>query len=297
MLHFESTMLAHQERFNRAVWRARAFTTEFSFTGCYIWAHKYKHQICFWEDSLLTRCLVDGSPVYLMPLGGDERSAVEHLREAAENEGSSLRFRGLTCEQASRLEALFPGRFSFADSRDSADYLYRYEDLTELPGKKYHGKRNFIHRFEQAFAGRWQYERVGARNMDDIEAFQEFWLRKNQSDCSMTLQEENTTIATLLRHLDDLDARGGALRLDGRIVAFTCGALISGDVLDIHVEKADYEVPGAYQMIHREFLRREWPDVKLVNREEDMGLEGLRKAKLSYHPCGLAVKYHATWKG
>lgn len=296
MLPFKPISLEHRDVFNKFAWEIKSSTTELCFVACYIWSHKYKHHIAVADGSLFIRLMLGSQVIYFMPMGGELRHAVTLLKADAATWEQPLCLRGLTRETADAVEALFPGEFTVTESRDSADYLYNYEDLARLEGKKYHSKRNFTNRFERDFAGRWQYERVTEKNKADVWAFQDLWCRKNDCSENAMLMDEANAIALLLHGLDRLGAVGGALRLDGEIVAFTLGSQISDGILDVHVEKADYETPGAYQMIHRQFLLNEWTDIRYVNREEDMGVEGLRKAKLSYHPCDIVLKYDLRWK-
>jgi len=295
MLTFEPIALKHRPLFLSSMAYFGERTTEGSFAALYIWSPKYKLSLCRDGGMLYLRSEFGKTPVYLLPRGpGDLAASLLTLERVSEREGCPFVLRGLTDAMKDRVEASLPGRYVFKPHPEVADYLYAAEDLRELSGKKYHAKRNFINRFENDYAGRWSYEEIDDGNLDDVWEFQASWCRKNHCSDNVSLQEEAAAIKLLLENREALGAYGGLLRVDGRVCAFTLGSPIGADTIDIHVEKADYDVAGAYPMINRAFLRHQGAWASFVNREEDMGLEGLRKAKQSYHPVALLEKYTAT---
>jgi hypothetical protein len=198
----------------------------------------------------------------------------------------------------------FPGQFQFSETPDSADYLYRTSDLSTLTGKRYHGKRNHINRFLQKYGSRIESEPVTASNLPDIWAFESVWRREkseNRSDEQfvprISLEDEEKALHRLLPNLEFLGGNGRLLRLDGQVIAYTAGTPIGSDTMDIMCEKAFRHIPGAYQYISQLFVQNECAEYTYINREEDMGLPGLKKAKLSYHPVELLTKYKARWCG
>ena len=165
--------------------------------------------------------------------------------------------------------------------------------MESLAGKKLHGKRNFCNRFEKSFS--WSFVPVGPERFDDCLSLQDEWARKKDGENP----EEDLAIRRLFREWDSLGMLGGLLYADGRPVGFTAGERIAPDMVDIHFEKAYADVPGAYPMVAREFarmIRARMPEVKYLNREEDMGLPNLRKAKEEWHPTCLLEKSRARWR-
>ncbi|MDR1157531.1 MAG: phosphatidylglycerol lysyltransferase domain-containing protein [Oscillospiraceae bacterium] len=294
MLDFAPIALEHKPEFDAFSSRAEGRITEHSFASLYAWAPRFKTELCRKGAFLYLRTQAP-QPVFLMPMGeGDLSEALYEMETDAKRMSIPFQMRGLTRETVRRVEAARPDRYVFAERRDQADYLYAVNDLRDLPGRGYHAKRNFITRFENQYAGRWQYEDITKDNLNDVWAFQDKWCRKNDCASSITLQEESTAIAMLLYNLDALGAFGGLLRVDGAVTAFTVGSLIGRDTLDVNVEKADYDVVGSYPMINRAFVRRRCEELSYINREEDIGIEGLRRAKLSYRPVELILKYDAA---
>ena len=299
MLNFEPIEISHKPLFASYARYCRERISEGSFAALYIWSHKYKVQLCEYDGMLYLRSGMGKYPAYLPPRGpGDLAAALLLLEREAERQEHPFVLRGLTEARIPQVEAALPGRYVFTPNPDVADYIYNAEDLRTLSGRKYHTKRNFIARFENTYAGRWSYEEITPDNLKDVWALQDSWCRKNDCVSNVSLQEEATAIALLLYNMEALGATGGLLRVDGHVAAFTVGSPIMGtDAIDIHVEKADYDVVGAYPMINRAFLRHGGAWAMYVNREEDLGLEGLRKAKQSYHPTDLLMRYTAVRKG
>ncbi len=293
MLPFEPIRLEHRALYESFMAGQR--TSECSFAAIYSWSHKNKLKLTKQGDTLYRLASLD-SPFYLFPMGGDTRAALAVMEEDAKENHNEFVLRALSEEQRAQLETLMPDRFTFIENRDYADYLYKAIDLQQLAGRNYHAKRNFNSRFERTFEGQWQYEDVIPGNLDEVWKFQDSWCRKNDCSTNVDLQEEATCIALLLYNLEALGAKAGLLRANGDVVAFTIGSKLGTDTLEIHIEKADYEIAGAYPMINREFARRHaTPEngIEYINREEDLGLEGLRKSKLSYNPDQLMMKYTA----
>jgi hypothetical protein len=269
--------------------------SESSFTTIFSWMHKNNMHICE-QDGLFFRLGYTNDPLYLLPLSREPMSddtldhALALMESDARERGIRFSIRAICDDQRHLLDGK---GFVITENRNFADYLYNAQDLLELSGKKYHSKRNFIARFERE--NDWQYEDITPDNLSDVWEFQDKWCRKNGCDTNISLQEEATCIAILLYNLDYLKAKGGLLRVNGKVVAFAVASRVGYDTLDIHVEKADYDVVGSYPMINREFLRHNvTPEIVYINREEDMGLENLRKAKLSYHPCMILNKHTAV---
>ena len=290
---FRPLELSDKELFMSYTLRGNYKNVEAGFTCAYIWRHKYGHEIYTTDNAMYIR-FNDGFADYITPFGVLSWSRALDEINGLDPDAS---LGELVEEDTSAVEKAAPGKYEFMENRNAADYLYLQSDLAEFSGKKFHSKRNFCSRFEREYEGRWIFEEITEENIDDVWLFHDAWSRKNGGGSSLTLQEESTTIALLLYNLKTLGARGGLLRVDGKVIAFTAGSPIAGDTYDVSVEKADYEVVGAYPMICREFIRNICEGYHYINREDDMGLENLRKAKLSYNPVRLIRKFNATRRG
>lgn len=255
-------------------------TCEYSFTTAYMWSRHYGVQVARWGEIPLFR----GAQSYLLPVGEGWREAVMYLYETAR----PLRFHSVDEEGLQALQTLFPGRVHATESEDDFDYLYRTEDLATLPGKAYHGKKNHISAFSRAHD--WTFELLNEHNRDEMVALSREWCEE-KGGCDHSLGDEACAIRRVLKEPDTFALRGGMVRVEGRPVAFTLGSPISERVFDIHVEKALSAFSGAYAVINREFAAT-LTDYEFLNRENDMGIEGLRRAKRSYRPVEIIKKYY-----
>ena len=177
------------------------------------------------------------------------------------------------------------------------DYLYNGDDLRELKGRKYHSKRNHLSNFRKNYPD-YEYQSLTADMLEDVWEYINLWCK--QKECSGKFSPglicEKQAIREALDHFGELDYKGAVIRLNGQIEAFTMGEKINDETVVIHVEKANGTINGLYSAINQEFLLHQWPDVAFVNREEDTGDEGLRKAKMSYHPVALVKKYKGVYQ-
>ena len=283
---------------------------DYSFANLYIWRNAYRPRIAFCGTRLLV-----GMPkwnVYAYPKGdGDVEECIELLLEEAHSRGEKLLLRGLTDKTLQEFLPLYGGRFEISEDRDNADYIYSAEKLAELPGRHLSSKRNHIKHFERN--GEWEFHRIAAgscgmftscgssgecktSSIDEARAFvDEFYKEKNDPE----LADEAGAIEEMFENYEALGFIGGLLYQNGEPVAFTAGTKLDNEVFDTHFEKALPGVEGGYTMVNREFarlVRAEFPEIMYFNREEDMGIEGLRKAKESYHPDILLMKYFAREK-
>ncbi|MBP3434760.1 MAG: DUF2156 domain-containing protein [Clostridia bacterium] len=256
---------------------------EYSFTTAYMWSEHYDVRI-----ARVGEVLVLGSErSYLTPVGNGWE---EVLRQLYDESPRPLRLHSVDEALLTRLKALFPGRVHAEEARDDFDYLYRTEDLANLPGKVYHGKKNHISAFSRAHE--WTYEPLSAENVDDMVRLSREWCEEKGS-CTGSLNDEQCAIRRVLREPERFSLSGGLIRVEGRAVAFTLGSPINERVFDIHVEKALSAFSGAYAVINREFAKT-LTAYEYLNRENDMGIPGLRRAKESYRPAILLKKYLVT---
>ena len=225
----------------------------------------------------------------------DVKKALEYLMQYCKEAGRPFIMYNVTPENFEQLENWYPERFQIEYDRDAADYVYETEKLATLAGKKLHGKRNHINKFKALYPD-WSYEALDDDNVE--ECFQMALKWRNQNGCDDDLEKNAEMCVTLnsLRLYKELGLKGGILRAQKDIVAFTLGEPICNDTFVVHIEKAFPNVEGAYPMINQQFVQHECMDYAYVNREEDTGAEGLRKAKLSYRPVFLVEKGLVTEK-
>jgi len=298
MIEFRKAAMADKSWIEELVCSAGVRGAEYNFNNIFMWDRAYGPTVARIGGRLLIKVGGEKSTRYAFPVGtGELEPVVDALLEDAALRGGKLVLRGVTEEQVSELEALYPGEFETVFDENGSDYLYLAERLAGLSGKKLHAKRNHIHRFEEE--NDWSFEPVNEANLAECAALERLWVRENTAEKHMDYSDENDAIARMFTHFSELGMVGGLLRSSGRPVAFTVGSRLSKDTFDTHYEKAYADIQGAYQMVNREFarmLRAKYPELVYINREEDMGLENLRHAKRSYYPDIFLKKHVLTWK-
>ena len=270
----------------------------YSFVTQFMWSRTYNTHIAPFDGWALIRSDVGQDLYYLWPAGseGDERAAIEAMEADAAALGRRFCLYSVTLEAKTRLEEWYPGRFTITSDRADYDYLYEQANLAELPGRRFQKKRNHVSRFIRENPD-WQFHPLTAADLPAVRAFNDGWSQLYENRSNPGIQAEHEAIELLFEHFDRLDLRGGYVTAGGRIVAFSFGSPINDRVFDTHVEKALYDVTGAYNIINREMARNVCAGFDLINREDDVGDEGLRAAKLSYNPDIIEPKYLAASNG
>lgn len=268
--------------------------SESAFGTLFLWSESYYSKVSRYKDHLL---LCSGGPFhsYNLPLGGeDPYEAVEALISDAREREFPFKMWGVTKQGVEELEKRYPGRFVFQLDRDGSDYIYNAEDLIRLSGRKFHGKRNHLAQFDREY--NWSYEDITHENMDDCREVARRWCEANGGCDKMEegAGNERCALRKAFKYYDELELGGGLIRIDGKAVAFTIGEEINPSTYLLHFEKALDGYNGLYAAINHEYASRHLTGYRYINREEDMGLEGLRRAKLSYHPALLLEKYLVT---
>ncbi|MDR0962833.1 MAG: phosphatidylglycerol lysyltransferase domain-containing protein [Mediterranea sp.] len=268
---------------------------DLSFSNLCSWRFMYHTQYATYGGFLLLKFWADQKLVYMMPVGeGDLEHVLAMLMADAAAEGQPLRMLGVCSDMCGDLENLFPGKFHFKTDRDYSDYLYLRSDLATLTGKKFQAKRNHVNKFRKTYP--YEYVPLTADRVSECLDLEAQWCRMNNCDQQEGTGNERRALVYALEHFDELGLTGGILHVDGKIVAFTFGMPINEDTFGVHVEKADTRIDGVYAMINYEFANRIPEQYTYINREEDLGIEGLRRAKLSYQPVIILEKYEARAK-
>ncbi|MGI6573537.1 MAG: DUF2156 domain-containing protein [Fermentimonas sp.] len=298
MLTFKMIELSDRPLISPYLQKQNYRASDFCFTNLYTWGKRFNTQFAVANGWLFIRFKDNcGRNSYLKPIGmGDLREAIEWIIEDHTAFDSVFQLRGLTEEMIEEVSAAFPERFNYNFNRSVSDYIYTTEKLTHLKGKKLQSKRNHINRFKRENS--WSYQSLEG-SLETVEACKRVldkWMRVNEEDKDPTLVYDDFATTLMLEHFDYLELKGGAIRVDDEIVAFAIGERLTEDTFIVHVEKAFSSVHGAYAVINQQFVENEMEGFTYVNREEDMGLENLRKAKLSYQPDILLKKYNARFK-
>ncbi len=296
MLEFRDITLADRPWIMDCLHRSDYRGCEYSFANNMAWRRLQNSKIARFGDFYLSVSMdtEDGIPSFMYPAGdGDHAEVIEQMRRFAENMGKPLRIWNVSPERLAWMREQFgEDAFSVDENRDSWDYIYSSQDLSTLAGRKYHQKRNFLHRFAQYDA---VLSPLTERDFDDCIAFAAIrYNEKLEGDTSAI--SEQFAIDTYFRHFSELGLEGAMLRAEGRLIAFAVGEPLSSDTFCVHIEKADTAFQGVYAAINQGFAAEIAKRFAYINREEDLGLEGLRKAKKSYHPCFMQEKYCVTLK-
>jgi hypothetical protein len=296
MIAFKSPQLSDRTWVEPLFYAAGNRGCENNFTNLFVWQEAYRQKLARFADFVLVRYDYGGGAYSLYPAGiGDERAAVEALLQDARERGERLELIGVTPEQIAKLEQWYPGKFSFVEDRDGYDYLYLVERLATLRGKKLQAKRNHINRFIERYP-EWQAIELDPDNLSDCARVERIW----QAEKETAPTREDPAVAAAMQHFEALGLEGLMIVTRDGPVAFTMGRRMTADTYDVHFEKADAEIQGAYAIVNREFARlvqSRYPEVIYLNREDDLGLPGLRRAKESYGPDQMVEKHRAFWRG
>ena len=294
MIQFHRAALTDKARYDQYLMNEPERGCEYSFANIFMWG---RQEIAFLHDCVAFFSHFYGRTLYPYPIGpGDKKAVIELLLADARERGIPCRLTGLTEANKEELERWFPGKFQLIPMRDSFDYVYAIDALADLKGKKLQKKRNHFNRF-QASRPDYRVEGLTCHNIARVQHMVNDWyVSRRQKDPMGDYFLESIALAKAFRHFDALSMEGCVLLEGDDILAVTMGSRMAENTFDIHFEKAREEVDGAYAAINCEFarfLRLKYPELKYLNREDDMGLEGLRKAKLSYQPDHLVEKYWA----
>lgn len=268
---------------------------DLSFSNLCSWKFNYQTQVAVWKDCLIFKFWADNALAYMMPVGeGDLKTVISDMVDDAKKEGQAFRMLGVCADMRAELEDIYYNDFNFIHTRDYDDYIYLRTDLAELKGKRYQSKRNFVNRFKKN--NDYEYLPISKEHIDECLYLENLWFERNNGTADGTPSIEREALIYALQHFEDLGLSGGLLRIENKTVAFTFGMPINYDTFGVHVEKADTTIEGSYAMINYEFANHIPEKYTYLNREEDLGVEGLRQAKLSYHPTILLEKFMAHLK-
>lgn len=273
---------------------------EYSFANNFAWHRLNDSVVCIHGDFYILMGFDSGVPYVIFPVGvrkdddGKKRiiALFDELEEHFASMGHKLMICSVSEEDIPWLKDVYGDRVSFEYDRGNSDYIYKAQDLIEFAGKRFHGKRNHVKRFMD---NNWSFEAMTSDSIDECVLFAaEFY--NSSEDESRSAAIEQFAIHNFLMNFDELELKGGILRVDGKIVGMTIGEQLNSDTFVVHIEKARSDINGAYPMLCQQFARLNAADLMYINREEDMGIEGLRKSKMSYHPEFLLNKYVAIFK-
>lgn len=259
------------------------------------WQFLYQTSIAEYKGNYVLRFISGNQYAYnLCFKPQDLNELIDILSQEAHERGEQLHLAGISEAMLTYFDQAMPGRFSAQYSLDYSDYVYDRNTLSTLSGKKLQSKRNFVNRFKRMYDN-YQYLPLTAADAEECLALDKSWINKGL-DLGHTEEERNERecIKYVFAHWDELAPLGGMIKVNDQLVAFTYGAAIDDEHFDVCVEKADTSYEGAYAIINWEFANHLPEHYKWINREEDMGIEGLRKVKSAYQPSMMLHKYNLT---
>ena len=287
MLEFKKVEINDIELYKKFIENTDELSCDATFINLLVWQCSYNNMIAVSDGMLFIKAGSGEKESFRLPIGPDLKKGIELIKEYCGDR--SPVFYASEGKSFQKFKESFGDEFEFTELRDNFDYIYNRENLAELGGKKYHSKRNHINNFSKKF--NWHYERITAENIPDVKLCAKRWYEEKADKMDRHMICERDGIETILNNMETLCAKGGAIYVNGEVVAFTIGSAISDRVFNTHIEKALSDFSEGYAVINREFAKNELSGYELINREEDMGIEGLRKAKLSYNHEILLKKY------
>ncbi|MCI7410674.1 DUF2156 domain-containing protein [Helicobacter bilis] len=289
---FKDITLQDRTLINTYLQQEEFMISDISFGNLFIWRLARKIAFCILHDCLIIETTyINEAPFCFFPIGsGDKKKALLSLHNHYKQKGQNLIFHSIEKQNLDLLHEVFGDSITPILNRDRSDYIYKTQDLIELTGRKYHKKKNHLNRFFDEYKG-FSFETIGENNLSEL---LHVWRKWDNAGNDIGLQNESKGIISVFENYADLGFLGGLLRFNGEVIAFSFGEVISKNLCIIHIEKADINYRGAYQAINQQLLLHCFSDILYVNREEDLGIEGLRKAKLSYNPEFILEKYEVS---
>jgi hypothetical protein len=288
-MEFKPIELSDRDTFNEFLAKDKPVSSELTFTNLFMWRCRYMPVWRNHKDCLLVIMKPKGSePFGLRPIGPGEkkealRDFIAYLREISPEPRISR-----VCKA---FVEMFVNQddFYIEEDRDNSDYVYLSESLIKLPGNRYHKKKNHLNKFIKSHE--FEYRSLEDQVVEAALDLQEDWCELKDCVENPELFEEDLAVYEALKNRSDLGFKGGAILMDSKVEAFSLGELLNHEMAVIHIENANPHIPGLYAAINQMFCAAEWANVKYVNREQDLGVEGLRKAKLSYYPDHMVEKF------
>ena len=266
--------------------------SEFTFTNLFIWRHAYQIKISRLQNFLCLLSEQGGSSFFFPPIGeGDVIKCYQSFLQYLGGKGIPPKIVRVPEAVVAQIDWKTSGMKVELD-RNQCDYVYLTQDLIELKGRKYHRKRNHIKQFQEKYS--YQYIPLTPEWIPQCLQLETEWCDLRHCEASPGLLNESFAIKEAFTHYEELGVKGGAILINGKVEAFTLGDPLNPDTVVIHIEKANPAYEGIYPTINQAFLENQWSGYAYVNREQDLGEEGLRKAKESYFPHRLVNKYTVT---
>jgi hypothetical protein len=257
---------------------------EVNFANIYTWRDYERSLFTIINGNLCLFCRPGSEPAFFLPPLGTNR-----IRETIE---ACLSYcPRLACVPESFLQHC--QGWPWEEDKNNFDYVYRSSDLIHLRGKKYDGKRNRIKKFEKS--RHYRYLRLKPEHLEACRLLFEDWCAAKIRQNGQIGPAQRVAVLETLAHFQELSLVGGAVEIEGRLEAFSIGGRLKTDTAVIHIEIANPATEGLAQFINREFVKNEWAAYEYINREQDMGMAGLRRAKMSYYPCRLIKKF-VVWR-
>lgn len=315
MLNFKEIKLEDKVWVDELLQYSDYYGTEYCFTTLFIWRKIYKTEICRYKDFLLIRSKHGDKPGYIFPAGKGTSSDIKEIidlysKDAEENFNCKLSLHSVTKDVLALINNIFPDQFDSYVNRNTFDYIYNSIDMLTLKGKKFQSKRNHLARFVEL--PNWSYEVINSNNLAECVKMNAEWCALYGCNKDESMEQESCAVRETLNNFSALKVKGGLLRLDGKVIAYTIGEMLNKNTFIVHIEKAFAEIRGAYPTMSREFIFHQMvnpmslvlPNGKpneditiqdigfeFINREDDAGDEGLRKAKMQFHPAFLLEKW------
>jgi hypothetical protein len=256
----------------------------YTFTNIFAWREPYNSRLSSIDDCLIITERIGGRLFCLEPLG--RSGAAKAIDDICRLTREDIEFK---CVHPYIARQINSSEYTMESDRDNSDYLYLSSDLIELSGKRFDGKRNWITRFKSQYE--YEYMRMPHVSPEEAIEFADYWCEQRNCQSSEGLKNEHRAVYEMLSNFDRLGIIGGAIKVDGKMAAFSLGEALNSETLVVHVEKASSDMDGIYQIINNEFAIHEGSRFKYINREQDLGIPGLRKAKKSYHPAKMVETY------
>lgn len=301
MSQFKTIEISDKDWMTEAIKRSGFMSCEYSFANNLAWQRLNNTRVCSYKDYCLLRSEDNGAFYYDFPFGlninspfSEYKEAIDFIMSDAFEKNADFILKTVSKEAIERIKEVYGDVFSISTDKSTYDYIYSAESLIGLKGKKYHAKRNHIANLSNRC--NWKYYEINDNNINDALIFAVNIFNDNDEYSTQSKIAEQFAINTYFSYYNELNLRGGIIVADGKIIALSIGESINNDTFAVHIEKADRDYNGAYPAICNSFLKNEASKYKYINREEDLGIEGLRKSKMSYYPLYLLEKYTLTFE-